>query len=126
MTSNEALDALARKSGIALTFNEMGLCRLRFDERYIVDLEVSDDERAIFIYSRLGPLPYGDAGRELMEKAMRAHAFGRETGKTVFGIIQDDFVAFVRVELEGAEDDVLYTELENFLDVLSVWTDELR
>ena len=50
MTPHEMLDALSRQTGAALAFNGDGLCRLRFDGRFIVDLEVTDDEDA-------GPLP---------------------------------------------------------------------
>ena len=47
MTPHEMLDALSRQTGAALAFNGDGLCRLRFDGRFIVDLEVTDDEDAI-------------------------------------------------------------------------------
>lgn len=96
MTQNEAMEALSRQTGTTLAFNEQGLCRLRFDGRFIVDLEVADDETAIFLYSRLGPLPGGERGRELMERMMRAHCLGRESGKTVFGLDDDAVMAFVR------------------------------
>ena len=46
MTPHEMLDALSRQTGAALAFNGDGLCRLRFDGRFIVDLEVTDDEDA--------------------------------------------------------------------------------
>ena len=68
MTPHEALDALARQTGIALAFNEQGLCRMRFDGRFVVDLETSDDETAIFLYSRLTSLPPGERGAELMTR----------------------------------------------------------
>lgn len=57
---------------------------------------------------------------------MRAHCLGRESGKTVFGLDDDAVMAFVRVELAGAAENVLYAELENFLDVLADWIDELN
>ena len=44
MTPHQMLDALSRQTGAALAFNGDGLCRLRFDGRFIVDLEVTDDE----------------------------------------------------------------------------------
>lgn len=56
MTQNEAMEALSRQTGTTLAFNEQGLCRLRFDGRFIVDLEVADDETAIFLYSLSWPL----------------------------------------------------------------------
>ena len=68
MTPHEMLDALSRRTGAALSFNGDGLCRLRFDGRFIVDLEVADDEDAIWLYARLGPLPAGEPGRALMER----------------------------------------------------------
>ena len=126
MTQHEAIAALSRQTGVPLAFDGRGLCRLRFDGRFVVDLEVTDDETAIYLYCRLGPLPGGERGRQLMERMMRAHCLGRESGSTVFGLDDDDAVlAFVRVELAGAAEDVLYTGLEAFLDVLAVWADEL-
>ena len=80
------LDALSRQTGAALAFNGDGLCRLRFDGRFIVDLEVTDDEDAVYLYARLGTLPAGEQGRELMARMMRAHCLGRESGNTLFGL----------------------------------------
>ncbi len=126
MTYQEAMEALSQQTGTTLAFNEQGLCRLRFDGRFVVDMEVTDDETAIYLYSRLGTLPAGERGRELMERMMRAHCLGRESGRTCFGLDDGAVMAFVRVDLAGAEERTLYTELEAFLDVLTVWADELQ
>ena len=126
MTQHEAMEALSRQTGMLLTFNDNGLCRLRFDGRFIVDMEVTDDETAIYLYSRLGRLPMAERGRELMLRMMHAHCLGRESGKPVFGLDGDGVLAFFRVELTGADENTLYTALEDFLDVLAVWVDELQ
>ena len=126
MTAHELLAALARQTGLALSFNENGLCRLRFDGRFIVDLEITDDERALYLYGRLGPLPAGEQGRELMVRLLRAHCLGRESGRTLFGLDGDELMAFMRLELAGAGEDTLYGALEDFLDVLARWADELQ
>ncbi|WP_337770851.1 type III secretion system chaperone [Desulfovibrio piger] len=126
MTPHEMLDALSRRTGAALSFNGDGLCRLRFDGRFIVDLEVADDEDAIWLYARLGPLPAGEPGRALMERMMRAHCLGRESGNTRFGLDGEELMAFARVAAAGAGEDTLFTALEDFLDVLAHWADELQ
>ena len=59
MTHHEAMEALSQQTGTKLAFNDRGLCRLRFDGRFVVDMEVTDDETAIYLYSRLGK---NDAG----------------------------------------------------------------
>ena len=97
MTPHQMLDALSRQTGAALAFNGDGLCRLRFDGRFIVDLEVTDDEDAIYLYARLGTLPAGEQGRELMARMMRAHCLGRESGNTLFGLDGEEIMAFARV-----------------------------
>ena len=51
MTPHQMLDALSRQTGAALAFNGDGLCRLRFDGRFIVDLEVTD-----LLRIRVGPI----------------------------------------------------------------------
>lgn len=102
MTPHEMLDALSRQTGAALAFNGDGLCRLRFDGRFIVDLEVTDDEDAIYLYARLGALPAGEQGRELMARMMRAHCLGRESGNTLFGLDGEEIMAFARVTAAGA------------------------
>ena len=126
MTHHEAMEALSQQTGTKLAFNDMGLCRLRFDGRFIVDMEVTDDETAIYLYCRLCSLPAGEQGRKLMERMLRAQCLGRESGKTCFGLDDGVIMAFVRVELAGAEEKTLYTELEAFLDVLAVWSDLLQ
>lgn len=126
MTYQEAIEALSQQTGTKLAFNEMGLCRLRFDGRFIVDMEVTDDEDAIYLYSRLGSLPADAQGRELMEKMLKAQCLGRDSGKTCFGLDEGEIMAFVRVELAGAEEKTLYTELEAFLDTLAVWSEEFQ
>ena len=126
MTPHEMLDALSRQTGAALAFNGDGLCRLRFDSRFIVDLEVTDDEDAIYLYARLGALPAGEQGRELMARMMRAHCLGRESGNTLFGLDGEEIMAFARVTAAGAVEETLFTALEDFLDVLAHWADELQ
>ena len=126
MTQHEAMENLSRQTGVRLKFNDSGLCRLRFDGRFIVDLEVTDDETAIYLYCRLGCLPAAERGRELMYRMMQAHCLGRESGRTIFGLDGDDVLAFSRVELTGADENTLYTALEDFLDVVAVWTDEMQ
>lgn len=126
MTQHEAMEALSRQTGTVLAFDERGLCRLRFDGRFVVDLEVTDDEKAIYLYCCLGPLPAGDRGRQLLERMMQAHCLGRESGNTIFGLDDDKTImAFARVELACAAEDALYTGLEDFLDVLEAWADDL-
>ena len=122
MTPHEALDALARQTGIALAFNEQGLCRMRFDGRFVVDLETSDDETAIFLYSRLTSLPPGERGAELMTRMLRAHCLGRETGRVVFGLDGDDVLLFARLDVAAGPENLLYTELEAFMDAVAHWS----
>ena len=119
MTPHQMLDALSRQTGAALAFNGDGLCRLRFDGRFIVDLEVTDDEDAIYLYARLGTLPAGEQGRELMARMMRAHCLGRESGNTLFGLDGEEIMAFARVAAAEAGEGTLFTALEDFLDVLA-------
>ena len=126
MTQHEAMENLSRQTGGRLKFHDSGLCRLRFDGRFIVDLEVTDDETAIYLYCRLGCLPAAESGRELMYRMMQAHCLGRESGRTIFGLDGDDVLAFSRVELTGADENTLYTALEDFLDVVAVWADEMQ
>ena len=106
MTPHQMLDALSRQTGAALAFNGDGLCRLRFDGRFIVDLEVTDDEDAIYLYARLGTLPAGEQGRELMDG--------------------EEIMAFARVAAAEAEEGTLFTALEDFLDVLAHWADVMQ
>ena len=124
MTQMEIMELLSQQTGTRLAFNENGLCRLRFDGRFIVDLELTDDETAMYLYCRLGQLPAGERGRELMVEMMRAHCLGRESGKTLFGLDDNTVMAFARVELDGAGEHTLYSELEDFLDVVAHWADK--
>lgn len=126
MTAHELLDVLSRQTGMRLAFNGDGLCRLRFDGRFIVDLEITDDGDAIYLYSRLGPLPAGEPGRQLLLRLMRAHCLGRESGQSLFGLDGDEIMAFMRVALAGAGEHTLFTALEDFLDVLAFWADEVQ
>ena len=126
MTPHQMLDALSRQTGAALAFNGDGLCRLRFDGRFIVDLEVTDDKDAIYLYARLGTLPAGEQGRELMARMMRAHCLGRESGNTLFGLDGEEIMAFARVAAAEAGDGTLFTALEDFLDVLAHWADVMQ
>ena len=134
MIPHQMLDALSRQTGAALAFNGDGLCRLRFDGRFIVDLEVTDDEDAIYLYARLGTLPAGEQGRELMARMMRAHCLGRESGNTLFGLDGEEIMAYVILkEGEHMTEEELkdyvrthITALEDFLDVLAHWADVMQ
>lgn len=126
MNHHEILESLSSQTGIRLAFNESGLCRLRFDRQFIVDMEVSDDERSIYIYCSLGPLPDTEQGNALLRKMMRAHCLGRETQNTAFGLDNENVMAFMRFETAGADGQSLYSELEAFMDTVEHWNNELK
>lgn len=126
MNHHEILQSLSGQIGIQLAFNESGLCRLRFDKQFIVDMEVSDDGQSIYIYCSLGSLPDTDRGNTLLRKMMRAHCLGRETQNTVFGLDGENVMAFMRFETAGADGQSLYNELEAFMDTVELWNSELK
>ncbi len=120
------MSLLSSQTGVHLSFNNNGLCRLRFDGRFVVDMEVTDDDAAVYLYSRLGQLPAGEHGRELMVNMMRAHCLGRETDGVSFGLDDNEILVFSKVNLAAAGETTLYTALENFVDVLAEWADKLQ
>ena len=57
MHPSELLSALGRKIDIPdLSFDENGLCRLRFQQRYVIDMKVV--ENGIWLIAFFGPLPF--------------------------------------------------------------------
>lgn len=56
MTKDDSMALLSKQTGLSLSFNKSGVCRLRFDSRLLVDLEAADDDVAVYLYLRLGSL----------------------------------------------------------------------
>lgn len=86
--------------GILLALNDNGLCRLRFDGRFIVAIKVTDDETATYLYYHLGRFPATEHGRELMHQDDACPLFG-----TIFGLHGENVLVFSRVEQTGANED---------------------
>lgn len=126
MNQHEIMERLSQQMGITVKFNEMGLCRLRFDKKFIVDFETADDETAMYIYCSLGPLPEQNQNARILQRMMQAHYLGRESGQCCFGLDGSNVMLFMRYEFAGAKDNDLYTLLEEFLDTADFWTKELQ
>lgn len=126
MTPQEILEKLSKQIGITIQFNELGLCRLRFDKQFIVDFETTDDNNAMYIYCALGQLPEKERGARFLHAAMQAHYLGRESGQCCFGLDGNTVTLFMRYECAAAEHNDLYARLEEFLDTAEHWTKELQ
>lgn len=126
MNQHEIMENLSRQIGITIKFNEMGLCRLRFDKKIIVDFETADDEKSMYVYCCLGQLPESSQNARILQRMMQAHYLGRESGQCSFGLDGSNVMLFMRYEFAGAKDNDLSALLEEFLDMADFWTKELQ
>lgn len=110
----------------ALALDDRGLCRLRFDGRLVVDLELDADTGRLHVYSVLGAIPA--EGREaLYEEMLSANLFGQDTGGAVLAIdaLQGEVLLCRTLEPEGLDVRGLTTLIGGFVDQVERWQERL-
>ncbi|MBK8964026.1 MAG: type III secretion system chaperone [Candidatus Competibacteraceae bacterium] len=126
MNIRDVLAELGHQMGLNVTLNEEGVCRLVFDDRFSVDIEVGPDNATVHLYSVLCPIP-PENKESFYEWLLEANLFGGDTGGAWFALDGAHGEVVLNRTLKMANTD--YRDfadlLEAFVNHLEAWTDKL-
>ncbi|WP_461833103.1 type III secretion system chaperone [Desulfothermus sp.] len=128
MHLKDLLKQLGQEMGLGtLEMDEDNTCRLVFDDIINVDLEVTDDNKILWIYSVIGVLPV-DNREKFYERLLSANLFGKETGDAAFAVDTNtkEVLLITKVNLEKIDFQDFINLLELFVDRTEFWIDEIK
>lgn len=125
---NHLLEVFGQHLGIGkLKFNDNGVCRLVFDEKFDTDIEMTDDGAAFFIYAVVGKAPTED-NPAFYRELLTANLFGTGTGNGALALdaSRNEIVLSRRFSQDLSDVNLFAAEVEKFVNHLELWTDRLR
>ena len=127
MQLNDLLKEFGQQSGLGnLALDENNACRLIFDDKLNVDVEMLPDGERFFIHAFVCAAPDKDDGK-LLSELLAANLFGHATGGAVFALDknQGDILLFKAFETEQTDYQAFSSGLEAFLNSLEYWIDKI-
>lgn len=127
MDINSILLELGKQMGLPnLKLDENRVCRLIFDKKFTVDIEASDDEQTVHIYSALCMIPPRDK-EKLFESLLEGNLFGRGTGGASFGLDLEmgEILLSRTVRIEKLDYQDFVNILESFVNHVEAWTNKI-
>ncbi len=125
------LNALLGELGEKIKLNDLELdknrmCRLIFDDKFVVDIEALPDEQTFFMYGVVGRVPTEEK-EAFYEKLLEGNLFGKETGDASLGVDpqQGEVILFQKLNAEKLEYIEFEKHLEQFLNYMEFWSKEL-
>ncbi|PTY06745.1 hypothetical protein DB346_00325 [Verrucomicrobia bacterium LW23] len=90
MNLSQLLAELGNHMGLSnLRLNERGVCRLVFDQKLSVTIELAQDGKTLILYSLAGKVP-DKAGASFLRMLLDASLFGRGTGGCISLAMESD------------------------------------
>lgn len=120
MKAQNLFETFGRSIGAeGLSFNEMGLCRITFNDATVIDFEELD--QYIYLFSVLGPLPENDRDLLLMT-LMRAHFANNDVATAYFGLnSESEITLFARIPYETTSVKAFEEFLAQFINACDEW-----
>ena len=123
MHPSELLSALGRKIDIPdLSFDENGLCRLRFQQRYVIDMK--GVENGIWLIAFFGPLP-ADTTSAFLRSLLQAQFMGHDTGGASFSVNpeSEELTLSLFCPSGGYDGNTFAEQVGNFVDAVARWSE---
>ncbi len=127
MDIHAILSQLGQQMGLPqLKLDDNRVCRLVFDQRLVVDIEATDDEKIVHLYALAGEVP-PENKEDFMSVLLEANLFGKGTGGSSFALDHNHQEVYLcRVILI---DSLAYQDfvnlLEAFVNHLEAWMDKI-
>ena len=128
MDIHSILTQLGQQMGLPqLKLDENNVCRLVFDQRLVVDIEATDNNKVIHFYALVGELP-PENKEDFMANLLEANLFGKGTGGSAFALDHNHQEIYLcRLLLI---DSLAYQDfvniLETFVNHLEAWMDKIE
>lgn len=128
MDIHAILSQLGQQMGLPqLKLDENRVCRLVFDQKLVVDIEASDDEKIVHLYALAGAMP-PENKEDFMAVLLEANLFGKGTGSCAFALDhnhQDVYLCRI-VLIESIVYQDFVNILESFVNHLEAWMEKIE
>lgn len=123
MDINSILLELGHQMGLDnLKLDQNRVCRLVFDKKYVVDIEATEDEKVVHIYSTITAIP-AEGKERFYETFLEANLFGKGTGGATFGInkMENELMLTRAINMETCDYQEFVNILESFVNHVESW-----
>ena len=128
MNIKDVLVELGKQMGLdGLKLDENRVCRLVFDKQYAVDIEASEDEKIVHIYSKVTTAP-PEHRDEFYALLLEANLFGKGTGGAMFALdqSQNDVYLCRALSMDSTDYQEFVNVLESFVNHVEAWSKKIE
>ena len=122
----DLIAGMAQKLGLSMELNEEGACRLVFEDKYTVDIQVQEgQENRFFFLSTVGQVEAPTEAQ--LRMLLDANLFGQGTGEAALAYDPDmeEIVLQRCFDARYADLGQLMAALEEFVNIVASWTERL-
>jgi hypothetical protein len=123
---NDLIAGMAQQLGLSMELNDEGACRLVFEDKYTVDIQVQEgQENRFFFVSTVGQ---AEAPTEAqLRTLLDANLFGQGTGEAALAYDPDMEEILLQRCFDARYVDLgqLMAALEEFVNIVASWTERL-
>ena len=118
---NDILSSLAKVLDLSsLTLDKNNKCLILFDDKIVINLELVEVDKALYLYSYLGLVPF-HAKETILELLLESNFFWKESFGSTFAIDAQTQTLVLEQKF-----DVLLLHIEEFEDILSTFVDTVE
>jgi hypothetical protein len=128
MDIHAILSQLGQQMGLPqLKLDENRVCRLIFDQKLVVDIESTDDEKIVHLYALVGPVS-PEHKEDFMAVLLEANLFGKGTGGSTFALDHNhnDVYLCRIIAIESIVYQDFVNILETFVNHLESWMNKIE
>lgn len=102
--------------------DDKGTYSLMINQHHLVYFARSFDGQDFYLYAPIGHFPHDNEEKlDLMEKLLKANAFGKETGHSCFAFDQYQIILMLRISIQSLSKERFISELNPFVSCLAHW-----
>jgi hypothetical protein len=124
---NRALHDFGEKFGLPdIVADANGLCTLRFDEKFTVQMQYDANHDRLTFFTRVGQIP-AHAKLAAYEKLLQGNLFWIGTDGATLSVEPQDGTVFLarQLPLDGFSCEVLEQQLKTLVDTAELWAEDL-
>lgn len=128
MKLSEILEQAVQQSGAPrVETDALGVTRLLINDKYLIHLRSSPDEKFFYLYSKAGELPQAGKKDTICEMLLEANLFGEDTGNAMFSVHRETR-SIILMKIFDASNTTLESyqrDFQLFINTLAYWKEKL-
>jgi hypothetical protein len=107
--------------------DDKGTYSLSINQHHLVYFAKSFDGQDFYLYAPIGHFPHDNEEKlDLMEKLLKANAFGKETGHSYFAFDRYQILLILRISVQSLSKERFISELNPFVSCLAHWKNSVE